>query len=49
MNLFDFIGDTELNSNIRCIEISTIDLEDIGFGELNSNIRCIEIIITGYR
>ena len=39
----------ELNSNIRCIEISTIDLEDIGFGELNSNIRCIEIIITGYR
>ena len=38
-----------LNSNIRCIEISTIDLEDIGFGELNSNIRCIEIIITGYR
>ena len=33
----------KLNSNIRCIEISVISVDnDVGIA-LNSNIRCIEI------
>ena len=36
---------SSLNSNIRCIEMSTFDSYIDGMVELNSNIRCIEIII----
>ena len=34
-----------LNSNIRCIEMITVDLRDTKYNTLNSNIRCIEITI----
>ena len=35
----------ELNSNIRCIEMTEYGLHDMEAETLNSNIRCIEIPI----
>ena len=39
-----FVGDW-LNSNIRCIEMKTLDDSRTEWKALNSNIRCIEIYV----